>query len=115
MVFLSRRLKKLQRVQNTATHIVTKSKKFDHIMPILKDLHWLSIAQRINYKIVLLTFKALHNMARQSPQYISDLLQKIESGAKDTRIHRSDTKYLLVLTRFEVSRALLVSISHVEL
>ena len=33
-------LKKLQCVQNTATRIVTQTRKFDHITPVLFNLHW---------------------------------------------------------------------------
>ena len=35
------------------------------------DLHWLPIEQRIEYKILLTTFKSLHELA---PQYITELL-----------------------------------------
>ena len=40
-------------------------------MPLLMELHWLPIKQRINFKILLITFKALHN---QAPTYLADLL-----------------------------------------
>ena len=46
------RLKKLQYVQNTAARIVTQTRKFDHITPVLFDLHWLPVS----YRIVLLFF-----------------------------------------------------------
>ena len=42
---------KLQRVQNTAARILTRTLKFDHITPILHDLHWLPIEQRIKFKM----------------------------------------------------------------
>ena len=74
-------LYKLQRVQNAAARIVSGSKSYDHITPILKNLHWLPIAQRINYKIALLTFKALHGMA---PSYIKSLLV-IKNKCKNLR------------------------------
>ena len=32
---------KLQRVQNTATRLVTRKKKYEHITPTLVALHWL--------------------------------------------------------------------------
>ena len=64
-------LKKLQSVQNAAARLITCSRKYDHITPILKELHWLPVSERIKFKILLLTFKALH---QQSPTYIQDLL-----------------------------------------
>lgn len=62
---------RLQRVQNAAARVVTFSRKFDHITPILIDLHWLPVEKRIIFKVLLITFKALHGIA---PAYISDLI-----------------------------------------
>ena len=53
-------LKKLQLVQNSAARVLTKTRKYDHITPILKNLHWLPIRDRIKYKTLLLTWKGLH-------------------------------------------------------
>jgi len=64
-------LAKLQRIQNAAARIVSLTKRAEHITPILINLHWLPINERIDYKILLLTFKALNGMA---PGYIRDLL-----------------------------------------
>ena len=36
--------------------------KNDHATPLLKDLHWLTIAERIKFNIRLLTFKGLHEL-----------------------------------------------------
>ena len=63
--------KKLQGVQNTAARIITGTRKYDHITPILMELHWLPVKFRVHFKVLLLTYKALNNMA---PKYISDLL-----------------------------------------
>ncbi len=49
----------------------SNSSKYDHITPILKDLHWLPVQQQINFKILLFTFKCLHG---QTPKYFQDLL-----------------------------------------
>jgi len=67
----SKILHKLERVQNTAARLITRSKKYDHITPILRKLHWLPIKTRIKYKILLLTYKALNH---EGPEYIQDLL-----------------------------------------
>ena len=64
-------LDKIQRVQNAAARIVSRTKKHDHITPVFLDLHWLPVPARINYKILLLTYKALHGKA---PLYLKDLL-----------------------------------------
>ena len=52
-------LDKLQRIQNTLARVVAGSRKRDHITPVLKDLHWLPVEQRINYKIALITYRIL--------------------------------------------------------
>ena len=63
---------KLQRVQNAAARLTTNPHKFCHITPILFDLHWLPINYRIDFKILLLTFKCLNNCA---PSYLQELIQ----------------------------------------
>ena len=40
-------LAKLQRVQNTAARLIVGAHRFDHMTPILKDLHWLPIRARL--------------------------------------------------------------------
>lgn len=80
-------MNKLQRVQNTAARIITKTPRHDHIIPVLKELHWLPICQRIDYKVLLYTYKALHG---QCPQYIIDLLC-VYRPARDLRSSSSLT------------------------
>lgn len=64
-------LSRLQLVQNSAARILTRTNRRSHISPILKELHWLPVSYRINFKILVLTFRALHG---QAPSYIGDLL-----------------------------------------
>ena len=67
---------RLQRVQNAAARFILGIGKFSHITPALYELHWLlPISLRIDYKILLLTFKCIYGLA---PTYLSDL---ISSGA----------------------------------
>ncbi len=47
-------INKLQVLQNAAARVLTRSRKYDHISPILQSLHWLPIKFRISYKILLL-------------------------------------------------------------
>ena len=62
--------------------------EYDHITPLLMELHWLPVEQRINFKIVLITYKALNG---QAPSYISYLL----SYYRPARSLRSSTQNLL--------------------
>ena len=82
----------LQLCQNNAARMLSLRRKFDHITPVLKDLHWLPVEQRIEYKVLLLTYKALHGKA---PAYISQLL----SLYTPTRPLRSENKNLLRVPR----------------
>ena len=54
-------MNKVQRVQNTATHIVTKTARHNHITPVLKKLHYLPVKYRAQYKLLVHTYKALHD------------------------------------------------------
>ena len=64
-------LAKLQVLQNTAARVVSLTRKYDHITPVLQSLHWLPVKFRIVFKVLLLVYKALNGMA---PPYLSDML-----------------------------------------
>ena len=86
-------LQHLQYIKNTAARILTRLPKHGHITPVLEELNWLPLTFRIDFKINILTYKALHGMA---PIYISEILK-----AKPTaeRSMRSDDKNLLVVPK----------------
>ena len=63
---------KIQHVQNSAARLITGSLKFDHITPVLTDLHWLPVNKRIEFKIILTTYKSLNGTG---PGYITYLLE----------------------------------------
>ncbi|XP_073702519.1 uncharacterized protein [Garra rufa] len=89
-------INKLQVVQNAAARVLTRSRKYDHITPILQSLHWLPIRFRITYKILLLTYKALNGLA---PAYLTSLLLRY----KPSRSLRSQNSGLLVVPRIAKS------------
>ena len=49
--------------QNAAARMLTRTRKCDHISPVLQRLHWLHVRYQIHFKLLFLTWKALHNMA----------------------------------------------------
>ena len=63
---------RLQCVMNSAARLITGVKRSDHITPTLKQLHWLPINRRIQFKVMCFTFKAINGAA---PSYIQDLVQ----------------------------------------
>ena len=64
-------LHKLQRVQNAAARLIFEESKYCYVTPLLKSLHWLPVKYRIIFKVLLITFKAIHGL---SPVYISKLI-----------------------------------------
>ena len=66
-------IEKFQRIQNTAARLLVGAKSRDSITPILMKLHWLPVTKRIQFKILLITYKALNDMA---PTYLVELLSR---------------------------------------
>jgi hypothetical protein len=66
-------INKIQMVQNTVARVITGHRKFDHITPVLKNLHWLPIKNRIKFKYCTIIFKTLlHN----EPIYLRNLISR---------------------------------------
>ena len=65
-------MSKLQRIQNSAVRLVCSTPRFNHITPVLFSLHWLPVAYRIEFKILVLTFKAIYQLV---PSYICNLVR----------------------------------------
>ncbi len=55
-------LNKLQYLQNSAARILTGARAGDHITPVLETLHWLPVKYCVDFKILMLTYKALHGL-----------------------------------------------------
>ena len=79
---------KLQRLQSSAARIVSRTGKYEHITPVLIKLHWLPIKFRIQFKVLLLVYKAINGLA---PKYIKELLVPY----KPRRHLRSEAKGLI--------------------
>ncbi|XP_033932863.2 uncharacterized protein [Pseudochaenichthys georgianus] len=85
-------IKSLQLIQNAAARVLTRVRKRDHITPVLAALHWLPIEHRIEFKILLLAYKALNG---QAPSYLKELIIPY----CPTRALRSKNAGLLVVPR----------------
>ena len=83
---------KLQKIQNAAAKLIHKAGKYEHVTPLLQDLHWLPVSKRIVFKILLLTYKSLFG---EGPQYLKDSL----TWYTPRRSLRSDDELLLVIPK----------------
>ena len=63
---------RLQRIQNTAARMITGARSSDHITPLLKSIHWLPVEARIQFKILLITYKILNG---KSAGYLEPLIK----------------------------------------
>ena len=84
-------IQRLQRLQNQASRLVTNNRKYDHITPILKNLHWLPVQQRIKFKIYLHAYKAVFC---NGPEYLR-LPQKIQTRSTRSSAAHSDLDPIL--------------------
>ena len=90
-------IKKLQYVHNAAARLLTRTGKYEHITPILEELHWIPVDQRTEFKILVLTFQALNGTA---PKYLRDLLILCQSN----RTLRSIDKKLLAVPSYNLEK-----------
>ena len=59
---------RIQKIQNNAARLILKKSKRDHVTPLLKELHWLPVKYRIQYKLATLAFRHLDGTV---PPYLS--------------------------------------------
>ena len=92
-------LRKLQSVQNAAARLITDTRKFGHITPVLRDLHWLSVRRRIVFKTAMLVYKCLRGLA---PSYVSEFCRPV-STLPDRRQLQSGTTGVLHVPKTRTS------------
>ena len=92
-------LHRLEMVQRAVVHVVLCIDRQDHrsVTAALRELHWLTIAQRIEFKVLTLMHGAVHN---RTPWYLSD---RIVTYAP-SRTLRSATQSLAVVPRIDLER-----------
>ena len=73
----------LQTVQNFAARIVSGTRKFDHVTPILKQLQWLPVIKQLEVRDATMVFKCLNGLA---PPY---LCQKFKTRSE---VHNCNTR-----------------------
>ena len=84
----SNQLNRLQSVMNAAARLVCSARKCGHITPLLQDLHWLRVPQRIDFKRAVLAFRCLHGMA---PPYLARELRRVADMDSRRRLRSAST------------------------
>jgi len=60
---------KIQSIQNAAARLLTGTRRCDHITPVLRQLHWLPVRLRVDYKVACLVHQSLAGL---TPAYLAD-------------------------------------------
>ena len=97
-------LKKLQKIQNDAVRFIFNMKgeqKWEAITPYLKRLHFLPVRYRIKFKIALIVFKCINNIA---PKYLCSLVKLRSTNKYSVRLD-NDFYILDTITRTNTKRA----------
>ncbi len=76
--------------------LLTRTRKYEHITPVLRSLHWLPVTFRIDFKVLLLVYKSLNGLG---PKYMADMLTEYKPnrplrslGSSQLEIPRVHTK-----------------------
>ena len=78
---------------NAAARLVFSRRKYDHVTPLLEQLHWLKMEQRIEYKLAVLVYRCLHGLA---PTYLTNELRRVSEIGERQRLRSASTHALVV-------------------
>ena len=81
-------IKQLQLIQNAAASVLTKTRRTEHIISVLKSSDWLPVSYRTHFKVPLLVYKSLNGLG---PEHISDIFKEYKPEYKlrsQTERHR---------------------------
>ena len=82
---------------NAAARLVFASPKCDHIMPLLRQLHWLTVPWRIDYKLAVLVYKCILCLHGLAPSYLADELHRPAESELRRRLRSALSDELSVL------------------
>ena len=86
-------LNRLQSVLNAAARLVFGRRKFDHVTPLLRELHWLRVPERITFRLATLAYKCQHDTA---PHYLAAQLQRVADMESRQRLRSASSVTLFV-------------------
>jgi len=85
----------LQSVQNVAARLVLGARRYDHITPVLQELHWFPVWLRVDFKMATLVYLSLSGMA---PPYLTADCQLVSDEGRRRQVkdmcHQKDLQQL---------------------
>ena len=81
------------RVSCSVVILVFSARKSEHITPLLCELHWLRVPERIKFRPCVLAFRCLHGTA---PRYLAETLHLTTSRGSCSRLCSAATSTLIV-------------------
>ena len=79
-------LQKIQLILNNTARLIHQPKQSANTTELLKQLHWLPVEKRIEFKILLLVFKSLN---QQAPLYLTNLILPYTPGRDLRSAHKN--------------------------
>jgi len=70
----ARQLNRLQSVINSAARFVYSARRSEHVSPVLRELHWLRVPERIDFRLAVLVYRCINGT---SPRYLVSELQRV--------------------------------------
>jgi len=89
-----------QFVMNAAARLVCSARKYEHITPLLRDLHWLRMPERIEFKLSVLVFRCLRGTA---PPYLASELRRVADVDTRKRLRSSSTSALVTQSSYRTT------------
>ena len=89
----ARQLNRLQSVVNSAARLVFSARRSEHVSPLLYELHWLSVPERINFRLAVLVYRCMNGTA---PRYLASELQCVANIESRRRLRSASSPSLHV-------------------
>jgi len=87
-------MRRLQSVLNSAARLVYSARRSVRVTPLLCELHWLRVPERIQFRLCVLTYRCLHGCAHS---YLAETL-RLTSNTESRRRLRSGSSSILMVS-----------------
>jgi len=85
--------RKLQSVLNSAARLVCSARRSERVTPLLRELHWLRVPERIQFRLCVQTYRCLHGSA---PSCLAETLRLTTDMESRRRLRSGSTSSLMV-------------------